>query len=177
MDQSDDHTDQIWGAPRPEQRWGRRETVAAVGVAAVIGVLGGGAVYAATANTGHGGPGFGGPGFGGPPAGAMEFGGGPPGGHASGSHSDARPDSVHSEVVVANGDGGFTTEVTQVGTLTAVSPTSITARSADGFTATYVIPPTVGQSAVPFAVNDKVSIRATREGGVDTVTTIGAPIT
>lgn len=58
--------DQTWGAsPDTPQRWGRRETFAAIVVAALIGLLGGGAIYAATDSAPHPGPapaGFGAPG-------------------------------------------------------------------------------------------------------------------
>lgn len=158
-----------------EQRpWGKRVTLAAVGVAALIGGLGGGAVYAATDGGGRGGgfgPGFGPGDFGPPP------GGGPFAGQirAGSGHGSVDPATVHGEFVVPDGHGGFQTDIVQVGTVTAVSPTSITARSDDGYTATYVIPPTAAGSAVPFGVNAKVSIRATRTGATQTVTTIGAP--
>lgn len=157
-----------------QRPWGKRVTAAAVGVAALIGALGGGAVYAATEGAGHGGgfgPGFGsgdfGPPPGGPFAGQMRAG--------SGHGPDVDPATLHGEFVVPDGRGGFQTDIVQLGTVTAVSPTSITARSDDGFTATYVIPPTAAHSAVPFAVDAKVSIRATRTGTSQTVTTIGAP--
>ncbi|TFV57481.1 hypothetical protein E4P42_15140 [Mycobacterium sp. PS03-16] len=73
-------TEHVWGKPDGE-RWGIRETAAAVAVAAVIAAFGGAAVYAATdqASTGPGSHQFGPPpgGFGGPggPGGAP---GGPP---------------------------------------------------------------------------------------------------
>lgn len=163
---SDDQ--QTWGQPQ-DSSWGRRETIAAIGVAVVIGVLGGGAVYAATDGGGHGG------GFpGGPPPGAGPFGGGGPGRSGTG-HVSPDPAALHGEFVVPDGNGGFQTDIVQVGTVTAVSATSITARSDDGFTSTYVIPPTAADSGAPFGVNAKVDIRATRSGGTQTITTIGAP--
>lgn len=161
--------EQPWGRPQ-EHRWGKRETLAAVGVAVVIGALGGGAVYAATDSGGRGG-GFGG--FpGGPPPGAEPFGGGP--GRSGTGHVATDPATLHGEFVVPDGNGGFQTDIVQVGTVTAVSATSITARSDDGFTSTYVIPPTAADSSVPFTVNQKVSIRATRTGDTRSITTIGA---
>jgi hypothetical protein len=53
--------------------------------------------------------------------------------------------SLHGEFVVPDGAGGYTTELTQTGTLTAVSPTSITVRSEDGYSQTYVITERTGQ--------------------------------
>ncbi|MHA3020091.1 hypothetical protein ACXPWS_07425 [Mycobacterium sp. BMJ-28] len=162
-----------WGHPQ-DRRWGKRETIAAVGVAAVIGVLGGGAVYAASAAGSHGGgfgPGFG-PGFeGGPPGVAGPFGGG----QGRSGHGAVDPAALHGEFVVPDGHGGFQTDIVQVGRVTAVSAGSITARSEDGFTSTYVIPPTAAESVVPFGVNAVVDIRATRTGATQTITTIGEP--
>ena len=165
---SDDQ--ETWGRPQ-DRSWGRRETIATVGVAVVIGVLGGGAVYAATESGGHGG-GF--PG-GGPPPGAGPFGGGGGPGRSGTGHLNADPATLHGEFVIPDGNGGFQTDIVQVGTVTAVSATSITARSDDGFTSTYVIPPTAADSGAPFGVNAKVNIRATRSGDTRTITTIGAP--
>lgn len=162
---------QPWGRPQV-QRWGKRETIAAVGVAVVIGVLGGGAVYAATESGGSHRGGF--AGFPGGPPGAGPFGGDGPGRSGTG-HISLDPAALHGEFVVPNGNGGFQTDVVQVGTVTAVSATSITARSEDGYIGTYVIPPTAADSTVPFGVNAKVSIRATRTGDTSTITTIGEP--
>jgi hypothetical protein len=157
--------------------WSLRGTAAAVGIAAVIAGVGGAAVYAAT-DSGprmmgmHGGPG---PGQGGWPGGQ---------GHDPGhdqAHDvakDAAPDSaaVHGEFVVADGSGGFSTMVSQTGRITAISDASVTARSDDGYTQTYVIPaanPGGVATIPPFAVNDEVTIRATRTGPTASVTTIG----
>jgi hypothetical protein len=40
---------------------------------------------------------------------------------------------------VSDGDGGYTTELTQTGEVTAISATSVTATSDDGYTKTYTI--------------------------------------
>src|SRR5215217_3502232 len=101
--------DPVWGAPDTSpRRWGLRETVVAVGVAAVIAGLGGAAIYAATNSNSHsmGGAhqpfgGYGGPG--GQHSGPM----GGPGGQAPG------PMPLHGEFVVSDGSGGYTTELTQ----------------------------------------------------------------
>ncbi|MEP6696353.1 MAG: hypothetical protein ABJA34_05670 [Pseudonocardiales bacterium] len=47
--------------------------------------------------------------------------------------------TVHGEFVVKGKDGKYVTAETQRGAVTAVSRTSITVRSADGFTATYAV--------------------------------------
>src|SRR3954471_18181616 len=121
-------------------RWGWREGVSAVVVAAVIAALGGAAIYAATTGpshqfgTGHQGAG---------PPGAM-LGGGGHGATGRPGLGDMGPTSLHGEFVVADPAGGYSTELTQTGTVTAISPTSITVRSQDGFTQAYVIPSTGG---------------------------------
>lgn len=135
-----------------------RGTLAAVGVAAVIAGGGGAAVYAAT------GGGFAAPsGHGGPPPGFAP----PPAGHVTADDSDT---AVHAESVVANGTGGFTVELSQRGTVTAIDAGSVTARSADGFVQTYLIPATA--STPPFHVGDEVSIRATRNGANATIVSL-----
>jgi len=169
---------QVWGAPQPPpRRWGLRETAAAVAVAAVIAALGGAAIYAATEGSSHS---FGGPhqAFG--PGGGMPGGPVGPGQHGGGMGGSG-PDAVgatslHGEFVVRDGAGGYTTVVTQTGAVTAISPTAIAVRSEDGFSQTFVIPTTAGNAgAPPFAVNDQVVIRATRNGQTATVTNIGKP--
>ena len=62
--------------------------------------------------------------------------------HGSGGDRPGRvePTSLHGEFVVPDGAGGYNTVLTQTGTVTAISPTSITVRSEDGFSQTYVIP-------------------------------------
>lgn len=174
-------THQVWGAPEPTPpRWGWQETAAAVAVAAVIAALGGAAVYAATAGNSHS---FGGPhqAFG--PGGGMPGGGGIPDGPGSqrgaiGGPGPAAVDatSLHGEFVEPDGAGRYTTVLTQTGTVSAISPTSITVRSEDGYTQTYVIPSTAGNAGAPFAVDDQVVVRATRNGQTATVTNIGNPL-
>jgi hypothetical protein len=156
--------------PSP-RRWGLRETAAVVGVAAVIAALGGAAIYAATEGSSHSfgaphqavGPGGGKPGSPGGQRGAI----GGPGPAAVGSTS------LHGEFVVPDGSGGYSTVLTQTGTVTAISPTSITVRSEDGYRQTYVIPNTAANAAPPFAVDDHVVLRATHNGQTATVTNIG----
>jgi hypothetical protein len=156
----------VWGEPDPGPRhWGVRETAAAVGVAAVIAGLGGAAIYAATDSAPHpAGPrtasGPGGPG--GPPGIGMH-GPGPDSGGAI---------SLHGEFVVPDRMGGYTTVLSQTGTVTAVSLTSLTVRSDDGFSQTYVIPQPAGPSPT---IDDRVSVRATRTGQAATLTSITEP--
>lgn len=50
-----------------------------------------------------------------------------------------RPQHLHSESVVKKADGTFETVLTQQGTVDAVSETSVTVKSEDGFTQTYAV--------------------------------------
>ena len=164
---------QVWGAPQPlPRRWGLRETAAAVAVAAVIAALGGAAIYAATENNSHS--------FGAShqPFGPAGGGGGPGSQHgAVGGPGPASfgPPSLHGEFVVPDRAGGYATELTQTGTVTAISATSVTVRSVDGYSQTYVIPNTPGSAGAPFALDDQIVVHATRNGQTATVTNIGNP--
>jgi len=155
--------DTVWGAPDPSpRRWGLRETAVAVGVAAVIAGLGGAAIYAATDGSSH-------------PMAHQPFGGGPNGpGGSTGSvgRQGPGPMPLHGEFVVPDGSGGYATEMTQTGVVTAISPSSITVRSEDGFSQAYVVPQT---AQTPFAVDDQVTVHATRTGQTATATSIGKP--
>ena len=168
---------EVLGAPQPSPRsWGLRGTAAAVAVAAVIAAVGGAAIYAATEGAPHAvfgaphkavGPGVGAPVGQGVLGGQHGAAGGP-------GPAAVDPTSLHGEFVVPDGAGGYTTELTQTGAVTAISPTSITVRSEDGYSQTYVIPSTAGNAgAPPFAVADQVVVRATRTGQTATVTNIG----
>lgn len=154
----DQSTEPVWGASPPAPpRWGLRETLVAVGVAAVIAGFGGAAIYAATGSPaqqafGHGMP------------------GGPPGGFTSAQHLAGEPTTLHGEYVVADG-GGFATKLTQTGTVTAISPTAITVASADGFTQTYELP-AAAHTDRTIAVSDQVSIQGTRAGQLTTATSV-----
>jgi hypothetical protein len=83
--------------------------------------------------------------------------------------------SLHGEFVAPDGSGGYSTVLTQTGTVTAISPTSITVRSEDGYSQSYVTQNTAGNTRPPFAVDDHVVLRATRNGQTATVTNIGNP--
>ncbi|HYQ63056.1 hypothetical protein [Actinophytocola sp.] len=122
-----------WGAPgdqvtrqRPTRRWSPRKITLAVAIAVGIAGAGAVAVYAASgsasSSTAQQGPGGG------------TGGGGGPGG-AGGVMSQA----LHGEYIVSDGNGGYTTDVMQNGEVTAVSDSSITAKSDDGYTRTYTI--------------------------------------
>jgi hypothetical protein len=166
------------GRMTTDRSWGLRGTAAAVAVAAVIAAIGGAAIYAATEGSPH---------FVGAPHQAFGPVDGLPGGQgglgglggqhgAVGGPGPAAVDStsLHGEFVVPDGAGGYTTELTQTGAVTAISPTSITVRSEDGYSQSYVIPSTAGNAGPPpFAVDAQVVVRATRTGQTATVTNIG----
>ena len=84
----------------------------------------------AVASRGEHGPGGHGPGGRGP-------GGHGPGGHGPGLGPDGG--LLHGEAVVESADGDYETKQIQRGEVTAVSATSITVVSEDGFSATYVV--------------------------------------
>ncbi len=153
----------VWGARQPGQKWSSRQTLTAVGIAAVIAAFGGAAIYAATGGHSNAmGPGF-----------------GPGGRPGPNGHDGWRPPSamtpaeaLHGEFVVAAENGGYTTELVQTGILTAVSDTSITAKSQDGFTQTYTLAPDSRTAKGALTVDDTVTIRATKANGAVTATTV-----
>ena len=56
---------------------------------------------------------------------------------------------LHSEYVVADGHGGFTTKLTQTGTVDEVTLSNIVVRSDDGYTQIYGIPSAAGHRWQP----------------------------
>ncbi|MDF2824973.1 MAG: hypothetical protein K0R68_2381 [Mycobacterium sp.] len=157
----------MWGAPQTEPaHWSLRKTLAAVGIAAVLAGVGAAVIYAAAGTTQQGGPGLGGPGFGGP--------GGPPGSGPGGfgGGQSSITNSLHGEFVVADGRGGYATELTQTGVVTDISNTTVTARSDDGFTQTYTITPETRHGRTEVKAGEPVTIRAVTADGITTATVI-----
>ena len=84
--------------------------------------------------------------------------------------------ALHGEVIVPNSDGTFTTVLVQRGEVTAVSATSVTVKSADGFTQAYAVAAD-SQIRVDGRVGaigdvqagDAVGVRATKSGSIVTV--------
>ena len=91
---------------------------------------------------------------------------GAPGGPAGSSVA------LHGVFVVSDGHGGFTTELTQNGTLTTVTDTSVTARSEDGFTQTYVVTTDTRTGRSALHAGEKATIRAVQRDGANTATVI-----
>ncbi|WP_433683193.1 hypothetical protein [Nocardia sp. CA-119907] len=156
------------GAPTPPAStgWSTRKTLAAVGIAGVIAATGGGIVFAASSSDNGGNHGSGGPGG---PGMSMSGGNGQPGAGPGGTMSGP---PLHGQFVVSDGNGGYRTELTQTGTITALSSTSVTAKSADDYTETYTITATT-TGATSVKVGDTVAIRGTRSDGTNTATTVG----
>ena len=146
--------------------WRTPQTLVAVVVAIAIGGLGGAAVYAATDGSprimGGGSHGPGGPVHGPPPPAP----GGPP-------EDQAGPAVLHSEYVVADGRGGFTTKMTQTGAVDEVTLSSIVVRSDDGYTQMYAFPSAAVVPKQSVVANDMVTVEATRTGPTVTLNSIG----
>jgi hypothetical protein len=146
--------------------WGLRGTLAAIGISAAVAGVGGAAIYAATDDGPHM------MGMQGGPGGPHDH-GGPPDPHGAPAPAP-EPAALHGEFVESDGPGKFTTVLSQTGRVTAISPTSVTARSEDGFSQTYVLAALdpAASKAPSFAVDDAVTIRATRSGTTVSVTNI-----
>ncbi|HEX3004011.1 MAG TPA: hypothetical protein VHO27_07360 [Angustibacter sp.] len=180
-------TDQVEQTPR---RGGRGLAVAGLATALVIGTVGtaafvtgrgGGSddVRLASAQTALGeqpgdgdGPGVGHDGWGKGPGGRH---GGPGGFGLMGPRG-----ALHGELVVPQRDGtGTQTVVVQTGEVTAVSAKSLSLKSTDGYTATYVITSTTRVGARSAGITslkkgDTVSVLATKSGSTLTAVMVGA---
>ncbi len=81
-----------------------------------------------------------------------------------------RPQLQHSESVVKNADGTFQTIVEQRGTVDAVSETSITVKSGDGFSRTYAINADTRITKAPGTGDDGKLVRP-GDGSIADITT------
>ena len=116
-----------------------------------------------------------GPGGKGGPRGEM----GGPRGEMGGPRGEMGGHMLHSEVVIEDADGNYVTIRMQSGEVTAVSATSISVKSADGYTSTYVITDATEQDRDRTAdtqakVGDTVRVRATVDGSTATAEDIHA---
>jgi hypothetical protein len=155
-----------WGGQQPaapRQRWSGKKTAAAVAIAVGVAAAGGVAVYAASGSAGATSQG----GMGGGPGGMR----GGPGGMGGGVM-----DAVHGEFTISDGNGGYKTAIMQTGEVTAVSDTSLTAKSADGYTKVYTIDKDTAfgnnGSASDVQSGDTVTVVATPEGDNATADTV-----
>ena len=85
--------------------------------------------------------------------------------------------AVHGQFVVPKSGGGFQTVDTQRGSVTAVSATSITVKSADGFTKTYQVMSSTNVDAQRNGIGSvktghQVVVMATDSGGTATAVSI-----
>jgi hypothetical protein len=81
--------------------------------------------------------------------------------------------AVHGQIVVPNPGGGYQTVDIQQGTVTAVNATSVTVKSADGFTKTYTVTSSTVVDAQRSGIGSvkaghKVAVTATQSGTVAT---------
>ena len=147
--------------------WAWRQTPAVVAVAVVVGGVGGAAIYAATQGPSHAmAGGMHAPPRGAPPAGPITS---PPP-----AQPQAEPANVlHSEYVVSDGHGGFTTKMTQTGVVDELTLSQIVIRSDDGYTQIYVFPSSAVVPDKSVAAKDTVTVEATRTGSTVTLNRIG----
>jgi hypothetical protein len=142
--------DRTWSAaPAGPARpgWSPGRKIAAGAVAAAIVAGGGAAVWAASSSAATG----------------QQAGeGGMPGGPGLGT-------TLHGEYVASDGNGGYITKITQTGEVTALSATSLTAKSDDGFSKTYTI---TADQATGLATGDTVTVVATESGTTATATSV-----
>lgn len=119
------------GSPEP----GRKKTnpkVAIAGALIAVAIASGGITAGIMAATGRGN----GNSVTGAPGGGAGFGG--RGGGFGGGGGSAMA-ALHGTSVVSDGNGGYRTELTQTGTVSAVSSSAITVKSEDGYSKTYAI--------------------------------------
>ena len=167
-----------WGDPAPatapaKKSWSGRKTAIAAGIAVVIAAGGGVAIWAGTSSgsttaSQPGGPGgFGGPGGTGGPGGRFNGQAGAFGGAA------AIRDALHGDFVVANPAGGYTTERLQTGDVTALSDTSVTLTSKDGYKQTYTLDASTQKTGDVKTGDANITVVAKVDGQTATATSLG----
>lgn len=155
----------------------RPYVLVAVGVAALLGGAG-----AALAVTGPGRPvaahnaAAAGPAPSSTPSPGLPAAAGPGGRPAAPGHA-AYPNVLHGQYVVRTAGGGYQTIDVQNGVVAAVSRTSVTVRSGDGFIHSYVLAKSTAIDAgrggiTSVKVGDQASVQATVTGGSATATSI-----
>ncbi|MFD2468419.1 hypothetical protein [Amycolatopsis silviterrae] len=167
---TDPAQDATWGeqpAPAPGdgpgKSWSGRKTAIAAGVAVVIAVGGGLAIWAGTSGndaSAQQGPG----GFGGP--------GGPGGFTRNGGGMTMMREALHGDFVVAEPGGGYITERMQTGTITELSATSVTLTSKDGYKQTYTLDSATEKTG-SLKSGDNVTVVAKVQGTTATATSLG----
>lgn len=149
--------------PAAGKRWSGRKIAVAVGAAVLI-VAGGGTAIAigvnhtASSNQGltrHG-----------------RHPGGPP--PAMGRGTGSLRDALHGDWVVPDGNGGYRTERLQTGDVTAVSATSISLTSKDGYKQVYTVDSSTRNNGEP-KTGDTVTVVAKVSGDTATAITVREP--
>lgn len=149
-----------WGDPQPPApKWSGKKTAIAAAVAVVIAAVGGVAIYAGTSGSDTAQQGFGG-------GGRM---GGFNGGQMGGSMS-LMLNALHGDFTVSE-NGSYVIQRMQTGEVSAVSATSITVKSVDGYTQTYAIDSST-QKANNLANGSNVTVLAKVSGDTATATNI-----
>jgi len=144
----------------PKSGWSTRKTIAAAAVAVGVAGVGGGVIWAAsgssttTADTAQGPGGF------------------APGGQPPDGGGGILQSALHGEYVASDGNGGYTTDLMQVGKITELSATSLTAVSDDGFSKTYTIDSSTATGSANLATGDPVTVVATTSGSTATVESV-----
>ncbi|WP_191246259.1 hypothetical protein [Amycolatopsis deserti] len=142
-----------WGDPQPPApKWSGRKTAIAAAVAVVIAAVGGVAIYAGTSSE------------------ANQRGGTFPGGRQMGGTASILREALHGDFTVS-ADGGYAVERFQTGEVSALSATSITVRSEDGYTQAYVIDSST-EKAANVASGSTVTVLAKVSGDTATATSI-----
>lgn len=149
-----------WGDPQPPApKWSGKKTAIAVAVAVVIAAVGGVAIYAGTSSSDTAQQGFGGGGrMGGFNRGQMAVG------------TSLMRDALHGDFTVSE-NGSYVSERMQTGEVTAVSATSITVKSADGYPQTYTIDSSTQKANNP-ANGSNVTVLAKVSSDTATATSI-----
>lgn len=153
-----------WGAQQQQPKPKRSVKKIAIAAAVAVGIAGAGAgvVYAASGSTDSTSQG---------PGGQGGMGGGPGGQNGqSGGGGMGLMNALHGEFVVSDSSGTYTTELLQNGDVTAITDTSVTVKSDDGYTKTYTIESSTDVSDI--ATGDEVTVIATESGSDATVDAI-----
>ena len=149
-----------WGDPQPPApKWSGRKTLVAAAVAIAIAAVGAVAIYAGTSSNDSSQQGFGG----GPGGGMGRMAGGQAG-------MTIMREALHGDYTVSE-NGSYVTERMQRGEVTALSSTSITVKSADGYTQTYTIDSST-EKASNLATGSKVMVVAKVSGDTATATSV-----
>jgi hypothetical protein len=162
-----------WGDPAPaapRKGWSGKKTAIAAGIAVVIAAGGGAAIWAGTSsadNSAQQGPG----GFGGPGGGQFRGQGGP--GGTFGGGMAALREALHGDFVVADQNGGYTTERLQTGDVTELSATSVTLTSKDGYKQTYTLDSSTQKTGDVKTGDTNITVVAKVDGQTATATSLG----